>query len=557
MLVLAALLFLGALCWANGRDPFQRVWFKVKAEGFGKAECVAVLPKVAARPLPVVVYQHGSGGSLMNDGKALRQMAEMGLAAVALEYHQTNEAAGDAQFAALNHYLQHQKWADTNAIAWVGFSLGAQRTLRFALKHPEAQPKLLIRIAGGWVPELDGLGDGGQKTEPRSRKTVGKYPKILLLHGEQDNVFPLAEAQRVALALETNGMDVELKKFAGLPHDFQPNQAVLFRLVGEYCLTQLRGTNALNHYESILDWQARARPLWVYWLPALVAAGVFAYRRAGASRPAEMPVEQPRNKATKPFPLSLVYSLLGCLNPFGRRFRAAGRAPSTSGGSPDATTPGATPLKRGEIALRWLSGILAALAVGQAAGHLIPPHLAVSERTLSIARQHLMPAKEQKDFDFLTVNPVWLGKQLKILLEHVELANYNRELVNWKLDDALYLEFVLSPQIDPAFDGEMDWRRALWENFYPRIRKETSPEAAAEIVVRFLRERVTISDELHQPQSISEIWRKQMSNTAGFERIYVAALRSVGIPAKIGPSQKVEIIANGHWLAAPHPLAWQ
>jgi TRCF domain len=43
--VLAALLFFGALFWAKGRDPFQRVWFKVKVPGQGKVECVAVLPK--------------------------------------------------------------------------------------------------------------------------------------------------------------------------------------------------------------------------------------------------------------------------------------------------------------------------------------------------------------------------------------------------------------------------------------------------------------------------------------------------------------------------------
>ena len=39
---------------------------------------------------------------------------------------------------------------------------------------------------------------------------------------------------------------------------------------------------------------------------------------------------------------------------------------------------------------------------------------------------------------------------------------------------------VLSPEIDSAFDGDLNWRRELWENFYPRIRKENSAETAAE-----------------------------------------------------------------------------
>ena len=87
--VLLGLLFFGAMFWAKGRDPFQRIWFKVKVPGRGKAECIAVLPKTAARPLPVVVYLHGAGGSLLGSGNELRQMAEMGLAAVGMEYDQS------------------------------------------------------------------------------------------------------------------------------------------------------------------------------------------------------------------------------------------------------------------------------------------------------------------------------------------------------------------------------------------------------------------------------------------------------------------------------------
>jgi hypothetical protein len=59
------------------------------------------------------------------------------------------------------------------------------------------------------------------------------------------------------------------------------------------------------------------------------------------------------------------------------------------------------------------------------------------------------------------------------LLEHVELAHYNPEHINWKLDEQVYPEFVLSAQIDPGADGDLNWRRPLWENFYPRIRRRT------------------------------------------------------------------------------------
>ena len=123
------------------------------------------------------------------------------------------------------------------------------------------------------------------------------------------------------------------------------------------------------------------------------------------------------------------------------------------------------PLRWWEIGLRWLAAILATAAVAQTALHLVPPLLPVGERTLSIARKHLVQAKELSDFDFLAAKPIWRGKPLKTLLEHVELAHYNRELINWKLDEQVYRDFVLSPQIDPAADGDLNWRRPLVGEF--------------------------------------------------------------------------------------------
>jgi predicted esterase len=554
--VLLALLFLGALFWANGRDPFERIWSKVKSPGQERAQCIAVLPKTAPRPLPVVVYLHGSGGSLLGSGNELRQMAELGLAAVGIEYCQTNEAVFEAQFSALLDYLGRQRWADTNRVAWVGFSLGAQRSLAFALRHPDSRPKLLVRLSGGWLPELESKLES--KVQSLKSKVHGEESKVeappsepstlnsqlstsvLLLHGERDEVFPLSQAEGVAACLRTNGVPVELKVLPAESHSLGANRLLVFRSIGEQCLVRLEGPGALANYRSILSWQAQAKPLWVFWTPALMWVAIWLWLHREVGQASCLPLEKPllpRKAGTQEGAGAEGLPEMGLRD----------RSPAWGAGSP-------LPRRRWELALRWLTAILATAALAQTALHLVPPSLATSRRTLSIARKHLVQAKELSDFDFLAANPVWRGKPLKTLLEHVELAHYNRELINWKLDERVYREFVLSPQIEPSADGELDWRRALWENFYPRIRREQDPAGAAEIVDRFLRERVTIAQGSGLPSVVAETWQRQITSERGFEAVYVAALRSVGVPSRLGAQGRAEFWTGAAWQAATRPL---
>jgi len=98
----------------------------------------------------------------------------------------------------------------------------------------------------------------------------------------------------------------------------------------------------------------------------------------------------------------------------------------------------------------------------------------------------------------------------------------------------------------------------LWEEFYPRIRHESSPENAAVIVVRHLRERVTISTTSNLPQDVPGIWLRQITDEAGFQIIHVAALRSVGVSACLDSNSHAEFWDGNKWQAAPQPsvLSW-
>ncbi|HVV01536.1 MAG TPA: dienelactone hydrolase family protein [Verrucomicrobiae bacterium] len=512
--VFLALLFFGAMFWAKGRDPFHRIWFHIKVPGYATADCVAVIPKTARTPQPVAIYSHGSGGSMLASGNELRRMAEMGVVAIDMDYNQTNEAAFSAQLTALLAHLQHQPWTDVRHIAWVGMSLGAQRQLALALKHPELQPDFLVRVSGGWISELEKFETGTPRLNLRC--------PVLLLHGSQDSIFPLDEARRVSAVLRTNGVAVHLEVFANQEHGLHPNRLQFFRAIGETLLARFRGPDALLQYQSILAWRQKAKPLWLFWLPAFAWLAWWLYCKRlmrSQERMADITAGEAMGAAARP------------------------------------------PLSRWEIGLRWLAVILAAAAIAETALHLLPPRLRIGPRLLSLARKHLVQPKEQSDFSFLAAQAGWEGKRLGALLTQVELANYNRELINWKLDDNIYRDYVLAPQIDPALDGDLDWRRELWENFYPRIRHENSPIAAAVIIAEFLRERVTIASGTNLPITISEAWRRQITNERGFEGLYVAALRSGGVPARLNAQGKAELFDGSQWQAAPRPLVeiarWQ
>jgi hypothetical protein len=182
----------------------------------------------------------------------------------------------------------------------------------------------------------------------------------------------------------------------------------------------------------------------------------------------------------------------------------------------------------------------------------------VGERTLSIARRILVQPKERADFEALACQPIWKGQKLKTLLDHVELAGYNRELINWQLDATNYENYVLSPVIAGTPGERFDWRRPLWEEFYPRIRHESSPEDAAKIIINHLRERVTIAAIPDPPRDVPAIWLRQQTDQTGFEIIYVAALRSVGVPARLDSNHQAEFWDGSKWSSAPNPavVSW-
>jgi O-antigen ligase len=491
---LAVLFFVGALLWARNCDPFARQWFAIKTPENGRIECVAVVPKVREVD-GLVIYAHDRGGSLMNDGNDLLRLAGLGLTAVSLEYDQTNVMEFEAQFETLVRGLASKKWAGADAAAWVGIGLGADRMSDFAFRHPELQPQLLIQV----------YGTGAQPFVPSGQFATNIHCRVLFVHCQRNGLSPVASAKLSNSTPHSNGVTAGLRTLSGVSHSMEPGHGAIIRSAGEYCLKYLAKKEAWWDFFSP-HWQAQSVPLWVFCLPGTVWA-------------------------------------LGWLIWWQRR-RTKPAKPVT--------------LKRHGIAACGLAATLAVLALAETVVHLATPHLLISNSTLTIAREFLMPPKQRKDFEFLATQPVWHRQKLKALLDHVELAEYNRELINWRLDDKIYRDYVLSPVIESStlnsqFSTSLNWRQPLWEEFYPLIGHEASPEDAAYVVVRHLRERVTVVDAPGLPQEIPEIWHWQVADRAGFESIYVAALRSVGVPARLNTRRQAEFWSGDKWADAPRP----
>ena len=426
--VLAFLIFIGALFWANARDPFRRIWFTLDLNNTSKANGIILLPKMASRPLPVVVYFTDNSDKLLASGSQLRELAEMGLATVGIERNKSQSEA--AHFLALSKFYLRQEWADASAIAWI--------------THQS-----------------------------------------------------ISDAVLTASTLQTNGIHVELFELPQQIKEKSPLRMIEFRIAAESCLLKLRGQSALDGYESISAWQEKAKPVWVFLLPAcLWGAG------------------------------SLILKRICFLNLSDKSTR---------------------PLNRPVFLVRWGGLILSFVVIGFVLLYLLFPQVKITPRRLVIARNFMVSSKDQVDFEYLARKPIWSEKRIVILLSHLELANYNRLLVNWKLDHKTYQEFVLSPEIDDKFDGDMNWRRTLWVSFYPRIRKESSLDAAAEIVAYYLRGRVTISEISNSPQDIEHIWERQITTLHGYERLLVAALRSAGIQSQLNAEGQAEFFDGRQW----------
>ncbi len=139
----------------------------------------------------------------------------------------------------------------------------------------------------------------------------------------------------------------------------------------------------------------------------------------------------------------------------------------------------------------------------------------------------------------------------RAVMNYIELAKYNSGLVNWNVNPPEYWNYVLSPILTKDAKPELKWRRILWTTLYPKVRKANSPAEAAAILVQELREEVEVSDGQSRGFDFDSVWQSRRTDRGGFECLYVAALRAIGVSARLSEDGIAEIYNNGEWNAAP------
>ncbi len=208
----------------------------------------------------------------------------------------------------------------------------------------------------------------------------------------------------------------------------------------------------------------------------------------------------------------------------------------------------------GTILIEGMAMVTATAAILVTGIHLGLPRFAVNNQTVPLAETFLVQSRLQGDFEYLVSDPANIGKELGALLDHVELADLQRHQFYPSVSDELYHQYMLSPKIEPLPLNELNWRRTLWENLYPRVRHESDPAAAARMVALFLRQRIGINPAYSYRVGVETIWTEQMTDEAGFDRLYVAGLRSVGVLARLDEKKHAELFADNRWQPAPRPV---
>ena len=167
---------------------------------------------------PAVLLVHGAGGPLRGLDPYAQQASQLGVNVFVVHYFERtgHSWASPRQIhdhfldwletlcACLDYVAAHPR-VDASRIGLLGFSLGAYLSLALASQDQ--------RIAGvaelfGGAPDYDGF-------------DAATLPPVLILHGADDTVVPVAEAEKLERLLKQHNIPHEMKVYKGQGHSLK------------------------------------------------------------------------------------------------------------------------------------------------------------------------------------------------------------------------------------------------------------------------------------------------------------------------------------------------
>jgi phospholipase/carboxylesterase len=98
----------------------------------------------------------------------------------------------------------------------MGFSQGGMLSYQLALHHPEVVE--LSLPMSGMLPE---------SLWPAAKPAGTRFPRIFALHGDADEIVPVAPARALVARLRTLGYEAELREYEGVEHHITPAMEAL------------------------------------------------------------------------------------------------------------------------------------------------------------------------------------------------------------------------------------------------------------------------------------------------------------------------------------------
>ena len=166
---------------------------------------------------PVVLALHGSGGLYSGYSQFPQMLADRGFAVFLPHFFDATGTAWASpntvreQFPAwiiavsdALDFAQDHPQSDAQQVGIVGFSLGAY--LGLSLASQQSRVKAVVDFFGG-LPD-------------HFAEQVRHLPPVLILHGDNDNVVPVTEAQKIEALYQARQAPFEMKIFRNAGHGF-------------------------------------------------------------------------------------------------------------------------------------------------------------------------------------------------------------------------------------------------------------------------------------------------------------------------------------------------